>query len=178
MRKQSDVLFQLGIMFPYKIPYSDSPLSILRGLPHPTPSGALPFRLNGRGASFAGSLLPLPCGVTRHSKTIINCFETAHPRREPSPAAPSEWDYNVDPRLSVKEAAGLPSPAGKGDRAGFPETSLRVLGVLALAVDEEIRLVERTLTAIYIQMGSPHPSRLRRATFPAGEGIRRGERFS
>ena len=24
-------------------------------------------------------LLPLPCGVTRHSKTIINCFETASP---------------------------------------------------------------------------------------------------
>ena len=39
----------------------------------------LPFRLNGRGVSFAGSLLPLPCGVTRHSKTIINCFRTAYP---------------------------------------------------------------------------------------------------
>ena len=64
----------------------------------------------------------------------------------------------------------MPSPAGKGDRAGFPETSLRVLGVLALAVDEEIRLVERTLTAIYIQMGSPHPSP-KGDTFPAGEGI-------
>ena len=39
----------------------------------------LPFRLNGRGASFAGSLLPLPCGVTRHLKTVINRFEMAHP---------------------------------------------------------------------------------------------------
>ena len=39
----------------------------------------LPFRLNGRGAAFAGSLLPLPCGVTRHPKTVINRFEMAPP---------------------------------------------------------------------------------------------------
>ena len=38
-----------------------------------------PFRLNGRGVSFAGSLLPLPCGVTRHPKTVINRFEMAPP---------------------------------------------------------------------------------------------------
>ena len=44
-----------------------------------SPRHLLPFRLNGRGVSFAGSLLPLPCGVTRHSKTIINCFRTAYP---------------------------------------------------------------------------------------------------
>ena len=42
----------------------------------------LPFRLNGRGASLAGSLLPLPCGVTRHPKTVINRFEMAPPRRK------------------------------------------------------------------------------------------------
>ena len=47
----------------------------------------LPFRLNGRGASFAGSLLPLPCGVTRHPKTVINRFEMAPPTvtTQPSP---------------------------------------------------------------------------------------------
>ena len=60
----------------------------------------LPFRLNGRGASFAGSLLPLPCGVTRHSKTIINCFETAHPRREPS-----RWGHNCRDRPPGRSGA-------------------------------------------------------------------------
>ena len=40
----------------------------------------LPFRLNGRCASFASSLLQLPCGVTRHPKTVINRFEMAPPK--------------------------------------------------------------------------------------------------
>ena len=43
-------------------------------------------------------LLPLPCGVTRHSKTIINCFETAYPRREafvPPPHLPNR-DENAN----------------------------------------------------------------------------------
>ena len=48
-------------------------------LPSPFCIYPLPFRLNGRGASFAGSLLPLPCSVTRHPKTVINRFEMAPP---------------------------------------------------------------------------------------------------
>ena len=41
--------------------------------------GSSPFRLNGRRAALAGSLLRLPFGVTRPAQTILNCLHRAPP---------------------------------------------------------------------------------------------------
>ena len=44
-----------GFVFPYKIPYSNRLFSILRGLPHPTPSGAPSRREPSRRREREGS---------------------------------------------------------------------------------------------------------------------------
>ena len=71
----------------------------------------MPFRLNGRGAAFAGSLLPLPCGVTRHPKTVINRFEMAPPT-------------DAVGILTVGEDIILLNPRGNTFHADLPEPHL------------------------------------------------------